>query len=161
MRTIQSIRLILSLGVGLSLAGCGGSPPEKEPPIRPVKIHTVGSLEPAAMREFPGTIRAFQTAEMGFEVAGRVTEFKVLEGDSVKEGDVLARLDARDYEANLKVAQANLDKAISARAVFGSRPLWHKMGSLFSLWLAAFVWSPYSFPLRSCPGGRGCVRATT
>ncbi|NQU21425.1 MAG: efflux RND transporter periplasmic adaptor subunit [Candidatus Nealsonbacteria bacterium] len=63
------------------------------------------------MREFPGTIRAFQNAEMGFEVAGRVTEFLVLEGDRVQKGTVLARLDARDYEADLKVAQANLDKA--------------------------------------------------
>jgi RND family efflux transporter MFP subunit len=111
MRTIRSITLVIGLGVGLSLAGCSEPPAEKEPPVRPVKIHTIGSLEPAAMREFPGTIRAYQTAEMGFEVSGRVTEFLVKEGDVVEKDAVLARLDARDYEQGLAVAQANLDKA--------------------------------------------------
>ena len=103
--------LVSSLSIGLLLAGCGEPPAEKEPPIRPVKIHTIGSLEPAAMREYPGTIRALQTAEMGFEVSGRVTEFLVGEGDSVEKEAVLARLDASDYEAERKVAQAHLDKA--------------------------------------------------
>jgi RND family efflux transporter MFP subunit len=74
-------------------------------------MHTIGSLEPAALREYPGTVRAFQTAEMGFEVSGRVTEFLVREGDRVEQDAVLARLDARDYEAQQKVALANLEKA--------------------------------------------------
>ena len=111
MRTTQSIALVLSLSFGLLLAGCGEPPAEKAPPIRPVKVHTIGSLEPAAMREFPGTIRALQTAEMGFEVPGRITEFLVLEGKEVEKGAVLARLDAADYEQELNVAQANLKKA--------------------------------------------------
>jgi RND family efflux transporter MFP subunit len=111
MRTIRSVALVTGFGVGLLLAGCGGPPAEKEPPIRPVKIHTIGSLEPTALREFPGTIRAYQTAEMGFEVPGRIMEFRVREGDTVEKDAVLARLDARDYEAQRKVAQANQEKA--------------------------------------------------
>ena len=109
MRTLQS--LILGASVGLLLVGCSQAPVEEEPPVRPVKIHTIGSLEPTAMREYPGTIRAFQTAEMGFEVPGRVIEFLVREGDQIKKNQVLARLDPRDYQAELKVAQANLAKA--------------------------------------------------
>jgi RND family efflux transporter MFP subunit len=50
---------------------------------------------------------------MGFEVSGRIIEFPVREGDDVVEGQVLARLDPRDYEADLKAAQANLRKAES------------------------------------------------
>jgi RND family efflux transporter MFP subunit len=111
MRTIRSIALVIGFGVGLLLAGCSEPAAKKEPPIRPVKIHTIGSLEPAAMREFPGTIRAYQTAEMGFEVSGRVTEFLVREGDKVQKDAVLARLDARDYQATLQVARANQEKA--------------------------------------------------
>jgi RND family efflux transporter MFP subunit len=48
---------------------------------------------------------------MGFEVPGRVIEFLVREGDQIKKDQVLARLDPRDYQAELKVAQANLAKA--------------------------------------------------
>ena len=111
MRTTQSSALVLSLSVTLLLVGCRGEPKEENPPVRPVKIHTIGSLAPAALREYPGTIRAYQTAEMGFEVAGRVMDFLVAEGDAVKKDQVLARLDARDYKAEEKVAKANLAKA--------------------------------------------------
>ncbi len=113
MRTCQSIALILSSSFWLLLAGCGEPPTKKKPLIRPVKIHTIGSLEAEAIIEYPGTIRAFQTAEMGFEVSGKVTEFLVQEGNKVEKGAVLARLEATDYQAELKVAQANLQKAQS------------------------------------------------
>lgn len=111
MRIIRPIALLFSLSIGLLLAGCGEPPAQKEPPVRPVKIHVIGSLKSTAIREYPGTIRAFQTADMGFEVSGRVTEFLVQEGDLVEKDTVLARLDSRDYDAELKVTQANLDKA--------------------------------------------------
>jgi len=111
MRKMPSPILFSCLLLGLLLGGCSQPPPKKKPVVRPVKIHTIGSLEPAAIREYPGTVRAHQTAEMGFEVAGRITEFLVREGDNIEKNAVLARLDSRDYEASLKVAQANLDKA--------------------------------------------------
>ena len=111
MRTIQIIMLAFGSTAGLLLTGCSGPEEVKEPPVRPIKIHTIGSLEPEAIREFPGTIRARQTAEMGFEVPGQVTEFLVKEGDKVEEGAVLARLDATNYKAELNAAQANLEKA--------------------------------------------------
>lgn len=111
MSTHRSLLLVLALSLGPLLVGCSEPLPAEKTVARPVKIHTVGSLTPMAVREYPGTIRAYQTAEMGFEVAGRVIEFLVREGDEVEQGDLLARLDARDYEADLKVAQANLAKA--------------------------------------------------
>ncbi len=111
MRTIHITTLVVGSSIGLLLAGCGGSQEEKEAPIRPIKIHTIGTLEPAAIREFPGTIRAYQTAEMGFEVPGRIIEFLLREGDIVEKNAVLARLDATNYRAELKVALANLEKA--------------------------------------------------
>ncbi len=111
MRTIQLTTVVLSLLIGLAFTGCGEPPVELKTVVRPVKIHTIGSLEPEAIIEYPGTIRAFQTAEMGFEVPGRITEFLVREGEQVKKDAVLARLDPRDFQAQLKVAQANLEKA--------------------------------------------------
>jgi len=111
MRTIQSMALVCSSISGLLLAGCNEPPVKKERTVRPVKIHSIGSLAPEAILEYPGTIRAFQTAEMGFEVSGRITEFLVQEGSMVEKGTVLARLEATDYQAQWKVAQANRQKA--------------------------------------------------
>jgi RND family efflux transporter MFP subunit len=102
---------VLALSIGLWGAGCAKPPVAQKPVVRPVKIFAIGSHDPVDVREYPGTIQAFQDARMGFEVAGRVDEFLVQEGDLVEKNAELARLDARDYEADLKVAQANLAKA--------------------------------------------------
>ena len=48
------------------------------------------------------------------EVAGQVASVEVREGDLVKKGQVLARLDAREREASVAVAQANVDRAHTA-----------------------------------------------
>lgn len=111
MRTLQHVFLVLGFAISLTWVGCSQPVVQTETPIRPIKIHTIGSLQPMAIREFPGAIRAYQTAEMGFEVAGRITEFLVRESDMVQKGEVLARLDPADYKASLKVAEANLEKA--------------------------------------------------
>ena len=78
--------------------------------MRPVKIVTVGEAEASAAREYPGSIRANQHADMGFEVAGRIILRLVNEGDWVKKGDELARLDDRDYQARLDQSIARLRK---------------------------------------------------
>ena len=104
-----------AIGFGLTvlLSACEKPPVEAEPVVRPVKVRTMGKPDASSLRQYPGSIRAFQHADMGFEVGGRILEFYVREGDEVVQGEVLARLDARDYEANLKAAQANLRKAES------------------------------------------------
>jgi len=104
---------LLGVCLTLAVAACDEQVAEQEPVIRPVKVHTIGKADASARREYPGSIRAFQHADMGFEVGGRIEEFYVSEGDDVVQGEVLARLDPRDYEANLKASQANLRKAES------------------------------------------------
>jgi RND family efflux transporter MFP subunit len=92
------------------VVGCGGGEVEEKPIVRPVKILTVGGPNSAGWREYPGTIKGAQTAEMAFEVPGRIIVRPVKEGEKVKKGTVLARLDDRDYVAKLDVAKANLRK---------------------------------------------------
>jgi RND family efflux transporter MFP subunit len=48
---------------------------------------------------------------MAFEVSGRIVEMPVTEGDRVKAGDILAKLDPRDYEAARARARAERNAA--------------------------------------------------
>lgn len=48
---------------------------------------------------------------IGVRVPGRIDAYEVQEGDFVRKGAVLVRLDDRDYRANLRIAQANLELA--------------------------------------------------
>ena len=48
---------------------------------------------------------------IGVRVAGRIDRYMVEEGDHVQQGDALVQLDAREYEAAVRRAEANLDHA--------------------------------------------------
>ncbi|WP_192177696.1 efflux RND transporter periplasmic adaptor subunit [Mesorhizobium amorphae] len=71
-----------------------------------------------------GTVAAWQEATIGAEESGlRLTDVLVAEGDRVKAGDVVARLDASllkaqlaEQKAAVTQAQATLDSAVSAAA---------------------------------------------
>jgi HlyD family secretion protein len=70
-----------------------------------------------------GTVEATD-ADLGFQLAGRVLEITVEEGDAVTAGTVLARLEARELDAAVEVARAQLEAA-EARLVElerGARP---------------------------------------
>jgi HlyD family secretion protein len=59
-----------------------------------------------------GTLVTNEAVNMSFSTSGKVAELNVKLGDTVKKGDVLAKLEnAQDLEANLASAQANLLQA--------------------------------------------------
>ncbi len=55
-----------------------------------------------------GTLRAENQVEIGTEVMGRITRIAVREGDKVKKGDLLCKIDPSTYAARLSQAKAQL-----------------------------------------------------
>lgn len=88
-----------------------GEAPEPEEVARPVKIFEVQGSGAVLTREYPGRIRAIQQADMAFEVPGKIVEFRFKEGERVEEGEMIARLDDRDYQARLDSARAQSENA--------------------------------------------------
>ncbi len=100
---------LLTTGV---LTGCGPAEVgEHAPVVRPIKMIEVGSAVSALSRAYPGRIAPALEAEVSFEVAGRLVNFPVSEGQRVRRGQLLARLDASNFEAQLAAAQADLRAA--------------------------------------------------
>ena len=94
------------------ICGCGGNrgaAVEEKP--RPVKLVELSEGGLARVLEYPGRILPLEQAEMAFEVPGRMIEIKVSEGERVMAGDLLARLDDRNYAAELEAARARLELA--------------------------------------------------
>ena len=103
--------LLAPLLACLTLApGCGGEPPAEEiiRPVRAMRVETAGAF---ADRRFPGRAQATQEVNLAFEVPGQLIERPVDIGDEVEAGQVLARLDPRDYENELKAVQAARDRS--------------------------------------------------
>jgi RND family efflux transporter MFP subunit len=92
---------------------------------RPVKMLKLDVAGVGEVLEYPGKVSPVQDAEMAFEVAGKIIEFPVDEGQAVKKGDVLARLDPRDFEANLGAKAA---KERAAKATYERNKAVHKEG---------------------------------
>jgi membrane fusion protein, multidrug efflux system len=65
-----------------------------------------------------GTVQALNTAAINSQVTGVLDEVDFVEGQAVRKGDVLAKIDPRLYEAALAQAQAQLakDTALHAQA---------------------------------------------
>ena len=97
------------LAVCGSLVACEAEPVPQPESIRPVKTLRLGAGADSIRLEYPGSIEAAQSARMAFEVPGRVIEFPVVEGDRLKRGALIARLDPRDFEEALSKQQASAD----------------------------------------------------
>lgn len=106
-RTLGLIPVFL-LMVVLTACGDGDEQVKKTPP-KPVKAMIVGELVENLSREFTGKVLATTTAELSFEVSGRLIELPVVEGSEKKKGELLAKIDPTRYQANLKDAQAKYD----------------------------------------------------
>lgn len=65
---------------------------------------------PVTSARVSGQVEATEV-QVAPEVGGRILEIPVAEGDRVKQGDVLARLDTRDVELALQRARAERDQA--------------------------------------------------
>lgn len=62
----------------------------------------------SVQRQFVGQVVAKQTADIGFELAGKISQIYVDEGDRVSEGDILMQLDTELLEIEFKDLQAQL-----------------------------------------------------
>ncbi|MCZ6807204.1 MAG: efflux RND transporter periplasmic adaptor subunit [Deltaproteobacteria bacterium] len=81
---------------------------EVEPPPRPIKIYRLDGQVGDTRPDYPGRIKSRKVVELAFEVEGRITDWNVEEGQKVKKGQILSRLDPRDYQAQAEVARARL-----------------------------------------------------
>lgn len=109
----QFLRLFAPLVMTLALAACsdGSAEVAQTPALRPVKVVEVDAASPAREMRYSGAVKARSEAAAGFRVAGKIIERNVDIGDRVNPGDLLARIDATDYELQVRSAEASLASA--------------------------------------------------
>ena len=107
------VRLLAPLVMTIALAACSDDKAEvsQAPALRPVKVVEVDAASPAREMRYSGAVKARSEAATGFRVAGKIIERNVDIGDRVNPGDVLARIDATDYELQVRSAEASLASA--------------------------------------------------
>ena len=92
--------------------GCGRQAhQEAQQMVRPVSTMLVGLPPQSGGRAFPGQAEANEEAELSFQVGGSLIEVSANVGDTVKKGQVLAKLDPQDFEVRLRAAEGELSSA--------------------------------------------------
>lgn len=92
----------------LLLSACGGAEEKVAPQtLRPVKYIEVGNSGHEGNHSYTGLAKAQQEANLSFKVGGTINDIPVKVGDLVQKGQILATLDATDYQVNYDQSVAN------------------------------------------------------
>lgn len=106
------VSLALLGAVSLAVSGCSEEKKaETKEILRPVKVVEVAAAGDTRALDYSGAVKARVEMNLGFRVAGKITDRRVNIGDRVKPGDLLAEIDPTDYELAVKTAEANLAAA--------------------------------------------------
>lgn len=105
---------VLAVGAALLLGACGRDNEAETPPlIRPVRTVTVEKQQGGQRVTLTGDVQAKDEAALAFRVSGRMIERSASVGDTVKAGQLVARLDPQNAQNTLRSAQAALAAAES------------------------------------------------
>lgn len=106
----------------LLASGCGrhSQPPAADTglPVAAVRVQQIADEPRPLAEEIPGTVRARTRATLEAKIAGRIAELPVALGQSLRAGDLVARLDVREIQAKRDQARAVLDQARRDRERF-------------------------------------------
>ncbi len=102
------------IAMGIMAAGCSGGserPPQKVEVVSGLHVQKMELQSIANELEAPGSVIAVSTAQVAARTTGTVMQVEVREGDNVKRGQMLARLDQRELAARSNAALAGAQGA--------------------------------------------------
>ena len=110
----KRLRPLLVLATASLLAACSRPAPPEEP-VRSVKLLTVGVGALQSSLEYSGEVRARVESRLGFRVGGKLVQRPAEPGQRVAAGQLLALVDAQDFQLAAQAAQAQVSAAQSQR----------------------------------------------
>lgn len=111
---VSSRLLWAALPISLALPACNQGNGQAHAESEGLVVHTVPITQVDAhdvRRLFSGTVRSRRASQLGFERGGLVAQVFVDEGDTVKKGQLIARLDTAQLRAARRRIVASLEEA--------------------------------------------------
>lgn len=116
---MNAVRTALLLASFLALGACseGNAKKKSEPPPVPVAATAAVARDIPVRLQVVGRAEAYESVALKSRVDGQIAELLFSEGQHVKQGDLLIRLDSADLAARLAQAQAGVarDEALLAK----------------------------------------------
>ena len=125
------------------LTACAGEMPKVEQTS--YNTMTISKSDITIPLKYSATLKGTSDVTIKPQISGQLMEVCITEGQQVKKGDVLFRIDSRDKELELQSAEANLLAAeaqeSSAKLEFESNKNLYSKG-IVSKYVLASTWSP-------------------
>jgi len=107
------VALLLAFIAPFLLSACNRAVDAPAPEIRPVRVLTVAKGVAGDTATLSGSVQAQTEINQAFRIDGRLLERNVNVGDTVRPGQLIARLDSQNEESSVQSARAQL---LAARA---------------------------------------------
>lgn len=104
----KSVSLVILVAV---LISCGKEEKKSEATSVKVEVLQVSKSNYSQSLAYSGTLEPENTAQVGFSVPGVINNIAVQEGQTIREGQLLASIDATEYSNALTIATAGLEQA--------------------------------------------------
>ncbi|MEL6547385.1 MAG: efflux RND transporter periplasmic adaptor subunit, partial [Myxococcota bacterium] len=108
------LKAIALFGISVAI-GCS-SPPPSEPPSQFIAWTVVQTGSKQPRRNLTGVVKSALRADVGFEVAGKISALKYNVGDSFKRGQTLATLEPTTYSLRSQQQKAAVASAMAQLA---------------------------------------------
>ena len=108
MKTPFSMTLV-TLGIAATLSGCSHPPPPE--PLRAVRTVEIRYDKTQETDRYFGSVQSRYEVDQAFRVGGKVVSRKVEVGQKLRQGDIIAVLDDRDYKLAVEAAQQQVTAA--------------------------------------------------
>ncbi len=115
-RRVTAWAAFAAAGAALVLTACSRAPEAPAPEIRPVRAVTIVKRDAGETVALTGTVQAQTEINLSFRIDGRMLERLANVGDTVRPGQLVARLDAQNEESSLQAAQSQLAAATARLA---------------------------------------------
>jgi RND family efflux transporter MFP subunit len=115
-RPLMRLCALSIVGSALLLVACS-RPEVAQEPVRSVKLITVSGQSLNVQGEYAAEVRARVESRLGFRVGGKLVQRQAEVGQVVQAGQLLALIDAQDYQLAAQAAQAQVGAAQSQRDV--------------------------------------------
>ena len=115
---------IVAFSLLLSACGSDNKKESKTVVIRPVKTIIVKAENNAIKKTYAALVTATQQIDLSFRVSGKLQELPIKNGMKVKKGDVIAKLDERDFKRKITQLKSQINQANAQMKAMraGARP---------------------------------------
>ncbi len=129
-RGARAAAIVPAVAVLLAACGDGSDQADQQRPPPEVIVETVEPKSLPLTLEYPGRVAGYRQVEVRARVEGILLSREYEEGEIVQQGDVLFRIDPREYAAGAESAKARLAEAEAN--LRNAQQRWERVSALFS-----------------------------